>query len=187
MNTNELIGEIFKVEGFTVWIEDSSDDLRNYYKRPYDENLTVSDWKRRFKNRYNGLYVVVEKGNGYPANGNMLLKNIRSSYNLENLRQEINDLNDYLDNEKNKNKNKNKNINNSEDEEFDPYKVLGVDKDCEFSDIKYARARLSKFFHANKLDHYELHPDLLDFANKKQQEINIAYDQLKAIYKDKLG
>ncbi|MDP2904412.1 MAG: DnaJ domain-containing protein [Methylovulum sp.] len=175
MNTEELIEKIYEVEGFTVWIPDLSDNLRDYYKREYNGDSTVSDWKKRFKNRYKGFDVDVEKGNGYEARGNMLLRNIRKSYSLDNLRKEIYKLTLSLDYERTKN---NSNI-NDENNESDPYKVLGVDNDCDFSKIQHAYRRLCRSFHPDKLVSFGLHQELLDFANKRQQEINIAYQQLK--------
>ncbi|MDD5273859.1 MAG: DnaJ domain-containing protein, partial [Methylovulum sp.] len=62
----------------------------------------------------------------------------------------------------------------------DPYKVLGIDSDCSFSEIKLAYRRLCKSFHPDKLVTFGLHQELLDFATKRQQEINIAYQQLSA-------
>jgi len=44
--------------------------------------------------------------------------------------------------------------------------------------------RLCRSFHEDKLSHLGLHQELLDFATKRQKEINVAYQQLKDILMD---
>ena len=177
MNNEELIDKVYKVEGFTVWIDESDNSFKSYYKVKFDDDhATVSMWRKRFNEKYPNAFVEVHKGNGEVANGNMHLSNVRESYYLENLRKVIDKLKLTLLWEQQKNSNV---TINTGDSNPDPYIVLGVNRGCGFAEVRGAYGRLCRSFHEDKLSHLDLHQDLLDFATKKQKEINVAYQQLK--------
>lgn len=177
MNNKELMEEIYNVEGFTVHIDNSMIDFKSYYKRSFNDlNGTVSQWRKKFEKRYPNCTVVIHKGNGDIAHGRMFITNVRDSYYLTKLREEIESLKaiTHIYEEQ-------LNSYNTDhvDSDLDPYEVLGVDRDCDFAEIKEAYRRLCNSFHTDKLSQYGLHADLLQFATKKMQVINVAFRQIR--------
>ena len=134
MNVRELEDCIYAIEGFTVSINSPSENFKNYFVRPFSGSATLSEWKTRFIKRYPNSSVAVQKGNGENAHGNILIDNLRFTYDIDLLRLEI----DYL---KKCHTYKEKGDQDNDDgfaAKADPYEVLGVEKNCTFSEVKYA-------------------------------------------------
>lgn len=171
MNIKDLEDEIYKIDGFTVSVIGDDDIfLKEYYKREYnrDGKKTVSDWKDRFKKRYPGFLITAHKGNGEIAHGNMLVGNLRSSYDIEQLRHEIGRIKLELEYASPKN-----------NQVPDPYKILDIDKTRDLSEVKAAYRRMCQQFHPDKVNPSGLHHDFMEFAKQRMQEINSAYDEIK--------
>ena len=65
--------------------------------------------------------------------------------------------------------------------DIDPYEVLGVSKDASFEEIKASYRRLSREYHPDfTMDKSD---EIITQATKKMQQINEAYDMLKAKFK----
>lgn len=68
-----------------------------------------------------------------------------------------------------------------ENTNIDPYEVLGVSKDASFEEIKASYRRLSREYHPDfTIDKSE---EIITQATKKMQQINEAYEILKAKFK----
>lgn len=177
MNVRDLEDCIYSTEGFTASINSPNENFKNYFIRPFKGNATVSEWKNRFAKRYPNSSIIVQKGNGESAHGNTLLENLRLTYDIDLLRLEI----EYLKKHHSNNNEDDQKNSNDFATKADPYEILGVEKNCLFSDIQHAYRKKCRSFHYDKLKHLELHEDLLQFALQKMQEINSAYAELKAL------
>ena len=68
-----------------------------------------------------------------------------------------------------------------ENTNIDPYEVLGLSKDASFEEIKASYRRLSREYHPDfTMDKSD---EIITQATKKMQQINEAYDMLKAKFK----
>lgn len=66
----------------------------------------------------------------------------------------------------------------SKEHNIDPYEILGVSKDASFEEIKASHRRLSKQYHPDFM--MDKSDEIISEATKKMQEINEAYQILKA-------
>lgn len=177
MNVRELEDCIYAIEGFTASINSPNENFKNYFVRPFPGNATLSEWKARFIKKYPNSSVAVQKGNGENAHGNILIDNLRLTYDIDLLRLEI----DYLKNCHTDKGNGGQDNDNGFATKADPYEVLGVEKNCPFTEVKYAYRKKCQSLHDDKLRHQGLPEELLQFALQKMQEINSAYAELKAL------
>ncbi|WP_374483690.1 DnaJ family molecular chaperone [Zoogloea sp.] len=177
MNVRELEDCIYAIEGFTASISSPNENFKDYFVRPFPGNSTLSKWKARFIKKYPNSSVAVQKGNGENAHGNILIENLRSTYDIDLLRLEI----DYLKNYHADKENGDQKNDDGFATKADPYEVLGVEKNCPFSEVRYAYGKKCDFFHDDKLRRLGLHEELLQFALQKMQAINSAYAELKAL------
>jgi len=61
-----------------------------------------------------------------------------------------------------------------------PYEILGVDKHANLDEIKKAYRKLVKKFHPDNIQSKGLDEEFMHFANQRMQEINTAYETIKA-------
>jgi len=175
MNSDALEEAVYNIEGFSVSIDNSSKNLRDYFLHSYDQKATVSDWKKRFTRRYPGGSISVRTGDGANAHGNMLLSKLRESYTLDSLRLHIDYLNFLVDYYRAQS-------DEVGSEALDPFKVLGIDADSDFSAIKHAYLSKCREFHEDKLLSYNLPKELMNFATNKMQEVISAFHELQRKY-----
>ncbi|MBL42317.1 MAG: molecular chaperone DjlA [Rhodospirillaceae bacterium] len=67
----------------------------------------------------------------------------------------------------------------------DPYKILGIDSEANFDQVKKKYKKLIKEYHPDKLIAQGVPKELIDVANKKISAINNAYDRIEKIHNNK--
>lgn len=63
---------------------------------------------------------------------------------------------------------------------FDPYRILGVQKGCPWDDIRAAYHRLSKLYHPDKFESVELPDEVRAYLIAMTKEVNVAFRTLKS-------
>jgi hypothetical protein len=66
---------------------------------------------------------------------------------------------------------------------FDPYRILGLEKDASFEVIRDAYHRLSKLYHPDRYAGVELPPEVGAYLDGKAKSINAAFRALKSTQK----
>lgn len=64
---------------------------------------------------------------------------------------------------------------------FDPYRVLGIEKDASFAEIKAAFHTLSKLYHPDRYAGVELPSDVRGYMDAMLRNVNAAFQALKHI------
>jgi DnaJ domain len=64
---------------------------------------------------------------------------------------------------------------------FDPYVVLGVDRDADKEAIKRAYHVLAKAYHPDRMQAIDLPPEIVDYATAMAKRINAAYSALTSL------
>lgn len=182
MKKDKLIKTVWDIEGFTIDAEGPENGHQDYRLIASPGNYTVAKWRRFFLNWYPDLSIIVQKGNGEPANGKMLLSNLRKTYTVASIRSEFSKLRDEQEGLRILlawEKSKNGSVQVESIQIFDPYAVLGVTRDSDLFEVRAAYHRMCRAFHEDRLHHYGLHSDLIRFATKKMQDINAAYHEIR--------
>ncbi len=61
---------------------------------------------------------------------------------------------------------------------FNPYAVLGVDKETSTADIRQAYHDLARKYHPDRLANYSLPQEMMDYAAAMLVRLNLAYEQI---------
>lgn len=82
------------------------------------------------------------------------------------------------------NKNKEKNKHNQErfqqeNQQKDPYEILGVSRNDSFEYIKKVYKEKIRKFHPDLIQSKDLDKDFIEFAKRKTQELNEAFEEMK--------
>jgi DnaJ domain len=67
-----------------------------------------------------------------------------------------------------------------ESDSFEPYVVLGVEQNAEWSDVRAAYVALSKVYHPDRYASVELPSEVLNYLATVSRQINLAYTSLEA-------
>lgn len=181
----EIENNIQQTEEFIVSLTGQNLVYRDYWKKPYDGNNSVADFKKRFSGRYPDVAIIVYDGLGRPAHGGRLLRNIRTSYEFDWIQknhQETKSMYLYMIDEKQQEIDSLKNIissNNSEDIKFAPknhYEVLGVDSNATDDQVKDAFRKKRQLLHPDKISFMD--DEIIKYATEKMQELNMANDEI---------
>ena len=132
------------------------------FKKIADQvGFLFADNKLLLEELLNNLFFIAESDGIVSVNEIELLKSISKSFHL---------------NEKDFQRIFNSRLNNNES---DPYKVLGVNRDDSDSDIRKKWIFLNKEHHPDNLVAKGLPQEFIDQANKELSTINLSYDKIK--------
>lgn len=92
ISAQELERQIDEIEGFQVMITRGGRNVRNdkHGFRPWDginrtkRDRTVSDFKKKFEEKYSGYSIEIIEVDGNTAHGNTKLENVREGYSNGN-------------------------------------------------------------------------------------------------------
>ena len=175
---------IFEVEGIRASLSGPVSGHAEYWTNKFNGDKKVTEFRKRFAQRYPDVTVVLYSGIGRVAGGGYLMKNLRATYEfswiqetlslydlaIEQQHDEIEALKSALD-EANENA-------DTTQAEPDPYAILGVDHTSSDDEITQAYRRKISRFHPDRLS--GLNEAIIELCNERSQMINRARDMIVA-------
>lgn len=169
---------IFDVDGIRVTLGGPASNYKDYWTNKFNGERTLSDFKRRFFQRYPGVSIEAFDGIGRKAGGGYLMKNLRATHDFSWIQEIVELYDEFIQRQAQR-------IEALENDaqtaaatppEPNPCDILGVDRHASREEIRQAYRSKIRRFHPDRLS--GLDDTIIAFGNQQAQMINRARDML---------